>query len=306
MSNELALIKQLREAVGAGIGDCKKALAETGGNIEEAITWLRKKGIASAAKKVGRVASEGLVGIKIGTNCGIVLELNSETDFVAKNENFRNLITNILNVSLDAKTLEDLNSMKIGGQSVEEKVAESSGLIGEKIVLRRFERVDVKNGVIASYVHGSEYENTGKTCVILGVESDSQNKEALLDLGKKMCMQAAAMRPKYLHSKDVPTSVLDLEKSIAREQLLASKKPESVIEKILEGKVAKYYEDNVLLHQIFVMDNKKTILELVKEYEKQTGSAITFTGLAVFKLGDGIEKPAENFADEVAAMAGEK
>lgn len=304
MSNELALIKELREAVGAGIGDCKKALAETGGNIEDAITWLRKKGIASAAKKTGRVASEGLVGIKIGENHGIVLELNSETDFVAKNENFRKLITNILGVALEAKNLDGLNCLKLDGQSVEEKVAETSGLIGEKIVLRRFERVDVQNGVIASYVHGSEYENTGKTCVILGVESDSSNHEALHDLGKKMCMQAAAMRPKYLHTTDVPASVLEVEKSIAREQLLAQKKPESVIEKILEGKVAKYYEENVLLNQVFVMDSKKTITELVKEYEKQTGSSIKFTGIAVFKLGDGIEKPSENFADEVASMAG--
>jgi elongation factor Ts len=304
MSNELALIKELREAVGAGIGDCKKALAETGGNIEEAITWLRKKGIASAAKKTGRIASEGLVGMKLLPTHGIVLELNSETDFVAKNENFRNLITSILNVAPNASSLESLNAMNLGGQSVEEKVAESAGLIGEKILLRRFARVDVKHGVIASYVHGSEFENTGKTCVILGVESESKNHAALLDLGKKMCMQAAAMRPKYLHYSDVPASILEVEKSIAREQLLASKKPENVIEKILEGKVAKYYEDNVLLNQIFVMDSKKTISELVKEYEKQVGSTIKFTGLASFKLGDGVEKQSENFADEVASMAG--
>lgn len=304
MSNELALIKQLRDAVGAGVGDCKKALQETGGNIEEAITWLRKKGIAAAAKKTGRVASEGLVGIKVSEKYGIVLELNSETDFVAKNENFRSLITQILGASENVKSLEELNSAKINGQAIQDKVAETSGIIGEKIVLRRFQRVEIQNGVIASYVHGSEYENTGKTCVILGIECNTANREALLDLGKKMCMQAAAMRPKYLHTTDVPASVLEVEKSIAREQLAASKKPESVIEKILEGKVAKYYEENVLLNQIFVMDSKKTVTDLVKECEKQINSQIKFTGIAVFKLGDGIEKLQENFADEVAAMAG--
>lgn len=304
MSNELALIKQLRDAIGAGISDCKKALSETDGNIEDAITWLRKKGIAAATKKTSRIASEGLVGIKVLEKHGVVLELNSETDFVAKNENFRSLITQILNVAKNVKSFDELNLTQINGQSIQDKVAESSGIIGEKIILRRFQRIDVKNGVIASYIHSSEYENTGRTCVILGIECNSTNHEALLDLGKKMCMQAAAMRPKYLHISDVPSSILNEEKSIAREQLLSSKKPENVIEKILEGKVAKYYEDNVLLNQIFVMDSKKTITDLIKECEKQINSQISFTGLAVFKLGDGIEKPIENFADEVATMAG--
>ncbi len=302
MSNDIAILKQLREISGAGMGDCKKALTETGNNIEEAMVWLRKKGMASAAKKADRVASEGLVGINIQGNQAVILELNSETDFVAKNESFRGLIKEILSLTLSANSLEEALLTKIGEVSIEEKVAESSGIIGEKLALRRFKKVSVKNGVIASYIHTSEMPNTGKTCVLLGVESDCSNTDALNELGKKLCMQAAAMRPRYLHSSEVETSVLEKEKEISREQLAAQKKPEAVIEKILEGKIAKFYEDNVLLNQIFVMDNKKTIGDVVKETEKTLGTTISFTGFALFKLGEGVEKKEENFADEVAKM----
>ena len=300
---DLNLLKQLREAVGAGLGDCKKALIETNNNFDEAINWLRKKGMASAAKKADRVASEGLVGINIQGNQGIVLELNSETDFVAKNTNFQELLKKLLAVAISANSLEELNTLKLDGITVAEKVAESSGIIGEKLELRRFQKVSVKNGVIASYIHTSEVENTGKTCVLLGVVSDSSNKEALLELGRKLCMQAAAMKPQYLKITEVPVSILENEKAIAREQLLAQKKPEAVIEKILEGKVAKFYEDNVLLNQIFVMDSKKTITDVVKDTEKALNTKIAFTSLALFKLGEGVAKKEENFADEVAKMA---
>ncbi len=300
---DLNLLKQLREAVGAGLGDCKKALVETNNNFDEAVNWLRKKGMASAAKKADRVASEGLVGINVQGNQGIVLELNSETDFVAKNTNFQELLKKLLAVAINASSLEELNALKLDGTTVAEKVAESSGIIGEKLELRRFQKVSVKNGVIASYIHTSEVENTGKTCVLLGVESDCSNKEILLELGRKLCMQAAAMKPQYLKTTEVPASILENEKAIAREQLLAQKKPEAVIEKILEGKVAKFYEDNVLLNQIFVMDSKKTITDVVKEAEKTLNTKIVFTSLALFKLGEGVAKKEENFADEVAKMA---
>jgi len=302
MSNGIELLKQLREISGAGMGDCKKALTETGNNIEEAMVWLRKKGMASAAKKSDRVASEGLVGINIQGTQGIILELNSETDFVAKNDSFRNLLKEILETTISANSLEQALSTKIGTTTIEEKVAESSGIIGEKLALRRFKKVSVKNGIIASYIHTSEMPNTGKTCVLLGVESDCSNKEALTELGKKLCMQAAAMRPSYLSANEVETSILDKEKEISREQLIAQKKPEAVIEKILEGKIAKFYEENVLLNQIFVMDNKKTISDVVKDAEKALGTTITFTGFALFKLGEGVEKKEENFAEEVAKM----
>lgn len=303
MSVDLTLLKQLRETVGAGLGDCKTALIETNNNLEEAITWLRKKGMASAAKKTGRVASEGLVGINIQGNQGIVVELNSETDFVAKNQQFQDLLKSILEVAINANSLEELNSLKLGAITVAEKVAEASGIIGEKLELRRFQKVSVKNGVVASYIHTSEIPNTGKTCVLLGVESDAENKDALNELGKKLCMQAAAMSPRFLKTSEVPASVLDNEKAIASEQLRAQKKPENVIEKILEGKVAKYYEDNVLLNQVFVMDSKKIIADIVAETAKAVGSKIEFTTLANFKLGAGIERKQENFADEVAKMA---
>ena len=186
MSNGIELLKQLREISGAGMGDCKKALTETGNNIEEAMVWLRKKGMASAAKKSDRVASEGLVGINIQGTQGIILELNSETDFVAKNDSFRNLLKEILETTISANSLEQALSTKIGTTTIEEKVAESSGIIGEKLALRRFKKVSVKNGIIASYIHTSEMPNTGKTCVLLGVESDCSNKEALTELGKKL------------------------------------------------------------------------------------------------------------------------
>jgi len=300
---DLNLLKQLREAVGAGLGDCKKALVETNNNFDEAVNWLRKKGMASAAKKADRVASEGLVGINIQGNQGIVLELNSETDFVAKNTNFQELLKKLLAIGINANSLEELNALKLDSITVAEKVAESSGIIGEKLELRRFQKVSVKNGVIASYIHTSEVENTGKTCVLLGVESDCSNKETLLELGRKLCMQAAAMKPQYLKTTEVSASILENEKAIAREQLRAQKKPEAVIEKILEGKVAKFYEENVLLNQIFVMDNKKTITDVVKEAEKTLNTKIEFTSLALFKLGEGVAKKEENFADEVAKMA---
>lgn len=303
MSADLNLLKKLRDLVGAGIGDCKKALTETNNDFDEAINWLRKKGMASAAKKADRVASEGLIGINIQGTQGIVLELNSETDFVAKNENFRALLTKLLGVAISANSLEDLNNLKVDGVSISEKVAESSGIIGEKLELRRFQKVSVKNGVIASYIHSSEVENIGKTCVLLGVESDSPKKDVLLELGKKLCMQAAAMKPQFLKATEVPHAILENEKSIAREQLLAQRKPENVIEKILEGKVAKFYEDNVLLNQVFVMDSKKTIADVIKDAEKEVATKITFTTLARFTLGEGVAKKDENFAEEVAKMA---
>lgn len=302
MSADLTLLKKLREELGAGLGDCKTALTETNNNYEEAVTWLRKKGMASAAKKTGRVASEGLVGINIQGTKGIVLELNSETDFVAKNENFQKLLKQLLEVAIDANSLEELNSLKIDGMTISEKVAESSGIIGEKLELRRFAKVEVKEGVIASYIHTSELENTGKTCVLLGIESGSSNKEALLELGKKLCMQTAAMKPQFLKVEQVPSSVIENEKAISREQLVAQKKPENVIEKILEGKIAKFYEDNVLLNQVSVMDSKKKISDLVLEKEKEIGAKISFTTLERFTLGEGIEKKEENFAEEVAKM----
>ena len=302
MSADLTLLKKLREELGAGLGDCKTALTETNNNYEEAVTWLRKKGMASAAKKTGRVASEGLVGINIQGTKGIVLELNSETDFVAKNENFQKLLKQLLEVAIDANSLEELNSLKIDGMTISEKVAESSGIIGEKLELRRFAKVEVKEGVIASYIHTGELENTGKTCVLLGIESGSSNKEALLELGKKLCMQTAAMKPQFLKVEQVPSSVIENEKAISREQLVAQKKPENVIEKILEGKIAKFYEDNVLLNQVSVMDSKKKISDLVLEKEKEIGAKISFTTLERFTLGEGIEKKEENFAEEVAKM----
>lgn len=302
MSVDLTLLKKLRDAIGAGLSDCKTALMETNNDFDEAVNWLRKKGMASAAKKTGRVASEGLVGINISGTKGIVLELNSETDFVAKNQNFQNLLKELLAIAINANSLEDLLNIKIGNISVAEKVAESSGIIGEKLELRRFQKVEVKQGVIASYIHTSEVENTGKTCVLLGVESDSSNKDALYDLGRKICMQSAAMKPQYLKVEEVPQSVIENEKAIAREQLLAQKKPEAVIEKILEGKVAKFYEDSVLLNQVFVMDNKKKISDITSETEKAIGAKISFTTMARFTLGEGVEKKEENFADEVAKM----
>ncbi|MFT4967652.1 MAG: elongation factor Ts, partial [Candidatus Deianiraeaceae bacterium] len=277
MSVDLTLLKKLREALGAGLGDCKKALIETENNFDDAVNWLRKKGIASAAKKSGRVASEGLVGINIQENSGIVLELNSETDFVAKNENFQSILKQLLEIGINADSLEELNELKIANITVAEKIAESSGIIGEKMDLRRFQKVTVTNGVVAYYIHASEIANMGKTCVLLGVESKSTNKEALFNLGKKICMQAAAMNPQYLKVEDVPSTIVQNEKEIAKAQLIAQKKPENVIERILEGKITKYYEDNVLLNQIFVMDNKKTISDVIKEEEKALGETISFT-----------------------------
>ena len=297
-------VKQLREKTGAGMMDCKKALTENNGDFEEAVTWLRKKGLAAASKKAGRTASEGLVGFKIQGNLGVAVELNSETDFVARNDRFQDLITGILDTAVIEKvSVEQMLSKKFmnGSLTVEQQITESVAIIGENMSLRRIDYAEVKNGAVIGYVHNAIDGNLGKIAVLVALES-SANAEKLAEIGKKIAMHIAAMRPEVLDISDVNPENVQKEKDIFAEQAAKSGKPSNIIEKMVEGRVSKYYEEIVLLEQFFVMDNKIKIRDYVAKEAKDLGSDIKLASFVRYELGQGIEKQASNFEEEVKAM----
>ncbi len=281
-----SLVKELRELTGAGMLDCKKALEASNGDIKEATTWLREKGIAKAAKKESRIAAEGLADIVINGNTAVVVEVNSETDFVAKNSEFVDLVKTIENAILnnDVKTTEDVLNVEVNGEKVSDVIVAKTAKIGEKLSFRRFEKVtktDSEN--FGSYIHMG-----GKIAVLIKLNGASE------EVAKEVAMHAAAMRPSYVKSTDVPADVLEKEKSIMREQLLNEGKPADKIDNILVGKVNKYYEDVCLENQIFVKAENK---ESVSKYVANNGSIIS---MVRFEVGEGMEKRTENFAEEVA------
>lgn len=301
-----AIIKDLRERTGAGMMDCKRALDENGGDMEKAIDWLRKKGIASAAKKSGRIAAEGLVAVASGDASAAMIELNSETDFVARNEQFQQLAEALagyavkVNGNIDAlKT----HNCSINNKPVEAVVTDAIATIGENIQLRRSTALSVKQGVVATYVHSAVKAGMGKIGVLVALES-AGNKEALLALGKQIAMHVAAAKPEALNKEEVDPAKLDRERNVLKDQAIASGKPADVAEKMVEGRIRKYYEEVVLLEQLFVIDGKTKITDVVKAAEKDAGAPIKLTGFARFALGEGIEKQEDNFAEEVAKAAG--
>jgi elongation factor Ts len=297
-------IKDLREMTGAGMMDCKKALTETKGEMQEAVDWLRKKGLASAAKKSGRVAAEGLVAVSSAGNTGAIIELNAETDFVARNDQFQALAKNIAGAALQiGHDVEQLKQAKDqSGAPVSEQVAQLVGKIGENMNLRRSARLEVENGVVASYVHSAVAPGLGKIGVLVALES-AGDKEKLEALGKQIAMHIAAARPDALSVKDVDPAKLTRERAVFKEQAIASGKPAEIAEKMVEGRVRKYYEEVVLLEQIYVIDNKTKISQVIADAEKTVGAPVTLAAFAHFKLGDGIEKQESDFAAEVAATA---
>jgi elongation factor Ts len=298
-----AQVKELRETTGAGMMDCKKALSETNGNLEEAVDWLRKKGLAKAAKKADRAAAEGLVAVYSEGQKASIIELNSETDFVARNEQFQELCESIAKVAI--KTSGDVDSVKaekINGNTVEQSITEAIATIGENMNLRRSCVLQVSNGFVSSYVHNSVKAGLGKIGVLVAIECD-KNDAKIQELGKQIAMHIAAAKPIALNRDGVDASSLERERSVFKEQAMASGKPESIAEKMVEGRIRKFYEEVVLLEQMFVMDGKTAINEVVSNLAKELNCNIKITDYKMFILGEGIAKEESDFAAEVAAAA---
>jgi elongation factor Ts len=299
-------IKELREMSGAGMMDCKKALMETNGNREEAIDWLRKKGLAKAAKKAGRVAAEGLVAVATSGTKAVVVELNSETDFVARNEQFQQLVEGVAQAALGVKgDVEALKAASFPKSSVtvEQQIAETIAVIGENMNLRRAASVEVSKGVVSTYVHNAVKAGLGKIGVLVAIECDKDDAR-IAELGKQIAMHIAAAKPEALNRAGVDASMLERERAVFKEQAIASGKTPEIAEKMVEGRIRKFYEEVVLLEQVFVMDGKATVTEVIANVAKETGANVTVKDYKMFILGEGIEKEETDFAAEVAAAAG--
>ncbi|PHR93384.1 MAG: elongation factor Ts [Robiginitomaculum sp.] len=300
-----ALVKELRDKTSAGMMDCKKALTETNGDIEAAIDWLRKKGIAKATKKSGRLASEGLVAFATDGTTGALVEVNSETDFVARNDEFQTAVREIASLAVKAGGNIDTlaASTTASGASVSEFLTSMIAKIGENMSLRRTESLSVSNGVVAAYIHGAIEDGLGKIGVLIALES-SGDKEALNALGKKIAMHVAATSPLALNVEDLDPATVERERMVLSEQARASGKPDNIIEKMVEGRIRKFYEESVLLNQVFVMDGDRSVGKVIEDEAKALGVEIKMTAFVRMGLGEGIEKKEEDFAAEVAAMGG--
>jgi len=300
-----ASVKELRERTGAGMMDCKKALAEANGEMEAAIDWLRAKGLAAAAKKAGRTAAEGLVGVAVEGNRGAVVEVNSETDFVAKNEIFQDFVRNVAKLALQHGTdVEALGAAQYPeGGTVQEKLTDNIAKIGENQSLRRAAIVEVSEGAIVPYVHNQVAPGLGKIGVLVALESAAP-AETLKALGKQIAMHVAAAHPLALDAGSLDPALIERERSIAMEKARESGKPQNIIEKMVEGGLAKFRKENALLSQLFVMDGKTPVAEVVASAAKDAGTGIELKSFVRFQIGEGIEKKQEDFAAEVAAAAG--
>jgi elongation factor Ts len=301
-------IKELREKTGAGMLDCRKALAENAGKLEEAVDWLRKKGLAAAAKKSGRIAAEGLVAIATAGTRGAMIELNSETDFVARNDQFQALAKGIAVMALNSDVGGDVEKLKAAkcpktGQSMQEQITNAIATIGENMTLRRVTALSVTKGVVASYIHNAVSPGAGKIGILVGLESDGDAAK-LESLGKQIAMHIAATRPEALTTAELSPASVERERAVFKEQAAASGKPEAVIEKMIEGRIRKFYEEVVLMEQVFVVDGKSKVSDVVAAAAKDIGSPVKLTQFVRFQLGEGIEKQETDFAAEVAAAAG--
>ena len=306
MTITASMVKELREKSGAGMMDCKNALKENGGDIEAAMDWLRTKGIAKAENKSGRVAAEGLVGILSHGNRAAVTEVNSETDFVARNEQFQEIVRSVTAAALETDgSLEAVSGaqMTLNGaqKSVADTITEAIGTIGENMNFRRAAVMQVSQGVVASYVHNATSEGLGKIGVLVALESEG-NADALTAIGKQIAMHIAALNPLAATKEEIPSDVAERERTIFSEQARESGKPENIVEKMVEGRMRKFYEESVLLSQTFVVDGENTVEQALKNAESDAGAPITLKGFTRFALGEGIEKNESDFAAEVAAM----
>ena len=299
-----ALVKELRDRTGAGMMDCKRALGDSGGDIESAVDWLRKKGLAAAAKKAGRVAADGLVGVATRGAAGAVVEVNSETDFVARNELFQAFVRAVAALAVggngDVEALKE-ESYPGTGRTVAAELTELVGRIGENLVLRRAQRLAVGKGLVASYVHNSLAPGIGKIGVLVALESEAGG-EAVETLGRQLAMHVAAANPLYLDTAAVPGSALDRERAVLREQAQGSGKTEAIVDRMVEGRLRKFYEEVVLLEQVFVVDGESRVGKVVEAAAKAAGKPIRVAGFARFALGEGVERPPSDFAAEVGAQ----
>lgn len=305
MSITAAMVKELREKSGAGMMDCKTALTESGGDMEAAIDWLRTKGLAKAAKKAGRVAAEGLVGVAANGAKAAVIELNSETDFVARNEGFQELVGKVAKVALGTDgSLEAVSAADLGGKSVTDSITDAIATIGENMGLRRTAVLSVSEGVVASYVHGAVSDGLGKIGVLVALQS-SGDKDKLAALGRQIAMHVAATSPLALSTDELDPAVVERERSVFAEQARESGKPENIIEKMVEGRLRKFYEEVTLVKQAFVINPDITVEQAVEALAKDLGTEVKLTGFVRFALGEGIEKEETDFAAEVAAASGQ-
>ena len=300
-----ALVKDLRQRTGAGMMDCKRALIETGGDVESAIDWLRKKGLAAAAKKGGRVTADGLVGVRVEAGRAALVEVNSETDFVSRNPEFQAFVATVAQLALEADG--DLEALKASsypgaGRTLEEQLTHLIATMGENMNLRRAAVLAVEPGVIGAYIHNALSPAVGKIGVMVAVQSNAAAKD-LEPVAKQIAMHIAAASPAFVSREDVDTRLLERERAVLAEQARATGKPEAIIEKMVEGRLRRYYEEVCLLEQTFVIDGESKIADVLDRLAKETGRPVKVTAFQQFVLGEGLEKREENFAEEVAKTA---
>ena len=303
MAVTAALVKQLRETSGAGMMDCKKALEETDANIEAAIDWLRTKGLATAAKKSGRVASEGLVAVHVEGNSAAMIELNAETDFVSRNDEFKFLALNLAKLANNAKDLGELNELSYPntGRKVAEEITHNIATIGENMMLRRMANIKINKGAIVSYIHNATADGMGRIGVLIALESEAEG-EILNPLGKQIAMHVAATKPSSLTVESLDPLLVSRERDVLIEQAKETGKPQDIAEKMVEGRIRKFYQEVVLLEQIFVIDGESKVIDVVNKTAKECGHEIVLKEFSLFVLGDGVEKEESDFAAEVAAQ----
>jgi elongation factor Ts len=300
-----AMVKDLRETTGVGMMDCKQALTENGGDMQAAIDWLRKKGLSKAAKKAGRVAAEGLIGAVTSGTKGVVIEVNSETDFVARNEQFQGLVKMVAQVALSVGAdVEKIKAAKIGEATVAIAISDAIATIGENMTLRRAAALEVSKGLVASYIHNAVIDGAGKMGVIVALESAGKADE-LAALGRQIAMHVASTNPLAIDPSGVDPAVVKREKDILADKFRQQGKPEAMIEKITESGLKTFYKEQTLLEQPFIFDDKKSVGQALKEAEGKVGAPVKITGFVRYALGEGIEKAESDFAAEVAAAAGQ-
>jgi elongation factor Ts len=300
-----AMVKDLRDKTGAGMMDCKQALAESDGNMDAAVDWLRKKGLSKAAKKAGRVAAEGLIGMAFAAGKGVVVEVNSETDFVARNDQFQGLVKMIAQVALTAgDDVAAINAAKVGDITVERAIADAVATIGENMTLRRAKTLSIGKGAIGSYVHNAVIDGLGKIGVLVALESAGKTDE-LNALGRQLAMHVAAANPQALDAASLDPAIVAREKDVLADKYRQQGKPDNVIEKIVESGLKTYYKEVCFLEQAYIHDDGKSVAQALKDAEGKIGAPVKITGFVRYALGEGIDKQESDFAAEVAKASGQ-
>jgi elongation factor Ts len=298
------MVKELRDKTGAGMMDCKAALGETGGDLEAAVDWLRKKGLAKAAKKAGRIAAEGLIGLAVAAGKGVLIEVNSETDFVARNDLFQGLVKMIADVALGVGAdVDKILAARVGNRTIGDAITETVAKIGENITLRRAAGLGVGRGVVASYMHNTVADGLGRIGVVVALESAGNNDE-LKAFGRMVAMHVASANPQAIEPAALAAATIEREKNVLAEKARGQGKPAAVIDKIVESGLKTFYKEVCLLEQPFIFDDKKSVAQALKESERRAGAPVRITGFVRYALGEGIERPEGDFGGEVAALAG--